>query len=440
MKSMDALGLTPARQGKAKKKFQADVRAEAAQARQARAEQRAELGASLPDADYLASQTGDVSELRGMATDFRKLGDVKTAERIERRAGVYENNYAAIKESQVMPITDLETRINALDKEITDLQGQGKDADARKLLTLNGEIESRKKIYDNRVKEITDDPMRAALQGEEPQAPSEANTARLMARQEVIGKGIPGFVPKPMTKAQAKGLKAQWDAEPDAGKKAVMLAGLQAAYGKYFPAVAAQAKLPDAVLAIAPVMDNLSPAQVGRMITASEAKDDELPKTDEEVKAALARSSYVEMAGELSSVMFTSAEVRDFAAQTVKTFKNYARMGGSIAEIEKNFFLLNADNVRILAPKKMEAPGLEDGFVAVTRELKQSIPEGSDRKSRENALRLRTIYENGHWIYDGADGFAFIDAGTGLAVARKSREEILSAVNKHNNDDDWIVD
>jgi hypothetical protein len=480
MQSMEALGMTPAQQAKAKKKFQADVRADAYHARQARAEQKAELGASLPDADYLASQTGDVGELRGMATEFRKLGDVKTAERIERRAGVYENNYAAIKESQVMPIIDLETRINALDKEITDLQGQGAVAvDARKLLTLNGEIETRKKIYANRVKEITDDPMRAALasavvtkettdkdsnllreitspgtavairnaerqrngyrQGEEPQAPSEANTARLMARQKVIGQGISGFVPEPMTKAQAKGLKAQWDAEPDAGKKAAMLAGLQAAYGKYFPAVAAQAKLPDAVLAIAPVMDNLTPAQIGRMITASEARDNELPKTDNDVKAELASSSYVEMARELSSVMFTSAEVRDFAAQTVKTFKNYARMGGSIAEIEKNFFLLNADNVRILAPKKMEAPGLENGFVAVTRELKRSIPEGSDRQSREHALRLRAIYENGHWIYDGADGFAFIDAGTGLAVARYSRDEILNAANQHNYDD-WIVD
>jgi hypothetical protein len=417
MNSMDMFGLDASEKAKFKKRYQAEMRAEAAQARQARAEQRAELGAALPDADYLASQTGDVGELRSMATEFRKLGDVKTAERIERRAGVYENNYAAIRESRVMPLVELAASIDNLDKEISSLQGQGKDADARKLLTLNAEIETRKKIYVNRVKEITDDPMRAALQGEEPQAPSEQYVARLMARQEVMGKGIPGFVPEPVTKAMANDINAKFNAAQDPQEQAAMLAGLSKSYGKYAPLVMAQAKLPPAVIGIAPVVNALPPSVATRFTAAATAKPADLPPETKEMKDALGNSVILEAAISLAGSMYRSPEARKFAAGMADSLQNYVRMGGALSDIEDHFAVINDSGKRIIAPKHLVTPDLEDAMDARRSELVQeAAKKGTNLAERKLNMLWRGIYSDAFWVYDGTDGFDLMDARTGLAI------------------------
>lgn len=73
MGSMEALGLTPAQQAKAKKRYQADVRSDAAQARAAANERKAELLSTIEDDDYTAKMTGDVSSLMKTASELRRL-------------------------------------------------------------------------------------------------------------------------------------------------------------------------------------------------------------------------------------------------------------------------------------------------------------------------------------------------------------------------------
>ena len=472
MKSMDALGLTPARQGRAKKRFQADARADAAFARQERAERKAEIGAALPDADYLAAQTGDVSELRGYAAELRRLGDIKSAERLERRAGLYESNHAAILESRAMPLPELAARMGELEKEITALQSRGahgatrpqgagetalspdeagagvkgSEHVARKLHRLNGEMEVRRNNYADRTQKLLHDPAAVALSNDQglagqlaasmdtagglapPGTPAaESLVTKLMAKQEAIGQGVPGFRPQPMTRAQADDLNKQWFGELDAGKQAAALELLRQRYGRHLPAVIAQAKLPPALVAVAPIMDSLSPADTARMVMAAQAKDGDLPRSDDQVKQAIADSKFLRAAQSISRVMFRSAEARDFAAKTIRAWTNYARLGGDIAELEDKFVILNDGNLRVLAPKGMDAAGLESGFAAVTRDLGDSVPDGKTAAEREEALRLRAMYANGNWMYDGKGGFALVDAATGLAVDRKSRDEILRA-------------
>ncbi|MDR1776528.1 MAG: hypothetical protein LBR31_01700 [Desulfovibrio sp.] len=419
--SMAAFGMSPAQQAKARKRFQADSRADAAQARAANAEKKAELASALPDILEVAQLTGDTSEAAKAAEALRKLGDVKTAERIDRKINVFQNNFAAIKESQAASMPELQESIARLDKDILGLQAEGAAADARRLEKLNAEMDIRRKIYAARANQIAADPMQAAMIGEQPEQITPEGVSRLMAKQRAIGKGVPGFTPQPMTKAQADTLNRQWFAEPDAGKQAALLQELRQSYGKHLPQALAQAKLPPALVAVAPIAGDMTPRQTATMIAAATAKDADLPKSDEQVKSSLENSEFLQAARDISGLMYRSSEARDFAAQTAKAWGNYARLGGDIVELEKNFLIINDGNLKVLAPKSMDAPGLEAGLNAATRILQAGVKKG------DLSAQMRTVYANGCWLYDGAGGFAFVDAATGLAVTRKSLAEILDA-------------
>jgi hypothetical protein len=59
-------------------------------------------------------------------------------------------------------------------------------------------------------------------------------------------------------------------------------------------------------------------------------------------------------------------------------------------------------------------------------EQTNKLAPGTTPEEKENYVRMRAVYANGFWIFDGTDGFNFVDAGTGRAVEgmRVSADEL----------------
>lgn len=429
MGSMEALGLTPAQQAKAKKRYQADVRSDAAQARAAANERKAELLSTIEDDDYTAKMTGDVSSLMKTASELRRLGDAKRAEILERRASVYENNQVAIRESNAQTLPDLAESINGLHTELRTLQTQGAEADARKMRQLDAEISTRTDIYQHRAALFLKNPMGQALQGEAPQQITEANVTRLMAKQEAMGAGVPGFVPRPMTAENAADVNARWTQSTDAAAKAGMLETLRAQYGRHLPAVLEQAKLPSALLAVAPVLDALAPAQISRMVLAAEAKDKDLPSPSKDQKDQLANSPVLRVLRHTGDVMYRSGAQMAFATKTARAWEHYAAAGGDPSGLDDAFWTLEGPGYAIAAPRKIvtkdQESALEAGLDAVVRDHLSAINTGKTPQARTKALREQSLWRNGTWVYDADGYFLFVDAATGQGVERLHRDEIV---------------
>jgi hypothetical protein len=249
-----------------------------------------------------------------------------------------------------------------------------------------------------------------------------------MAKQEALGAGVPGFVPQPLTKAQADDLNARFYSSTDAGEQAAMVLELNKTYGKHATRAMSQARLPAALVAVAPVASALEPAQLVNLAAAAAAKKEDLPALTSDKRKAVEDSDILRTAKAVSDAMYRSGELRTFAAKMADALENYARLGGDVGALDNKFTALTSGNLRILMPKALDFYGIENAFEQATRELLSTVPTDKNATGRKDAARrMQTMYANGFWIYDDSGGFAFVDAATGRPVARRSREEILEA-------------
>ncbi|MDR2800880.1 MAG: hypothetical protein LBB52_06405, partial [Desulfovibrio sp.] len=150
-------------------------------------------------------------------------------------------------------------------------------------------------------------------------------------------------------------------------------------------------------------MDNLKPQQLSLMIQAVNAKGGDLPSSssDPEVKSELESSEYLATARAIANSMYTSNDAREFAVNAQKAFSNYVRMGGSLQDIEDKFLLLNEGRMRIIAPKELEATQLYVRLGLKLNEQTNKLAPGTTPEEKENYVRMRAVYANGFWIFDG---------------------------------------
>jgi hypothetical protein len=267
--------------------------------------------------------------------------------------------------------------------------------------------------------------------------------AAAQQKQQAMGAGVPGFVPQPLTKAQADELNARFTSEKDAAKQAQMLALIQNTYGKYAGDVVAQAKLPPALVAVAPIVSQLLPGQAALFTAAASAKKEDVGTPSKEQQQSIDNSEYLQVIRAESQTVFWSNEQRNFAEKTANTIRNYVAMGGNIDDIEKNFLIVNDGNMRIQAPKNMEVQGLEQALQRKTKELRAEINEGKSARERMASLFNKSAVDNGFWMFDGKDSFVFMDAASGKnmldkygAAVRMTRADIMGTV-KNNNLEDY---
>lgn len=213
----------------------------------------------------------------------------------------------------------------------------------------------------------------------------------------------------------------------DAGERTALVLGLNKTYGKHAARVMAQARLPAALIAVAPVASSLEPAQLVNLTAAAAAKKEDLPELTPDGRSAVEKSDILRAAKAVSNVMYRSGEQRAFAAKMADALENYARLGGDVNALDNKFTTLDSGNLRILMPQTLEFDGLTSALHDATLELKASVPAGKDAAGKREALKWAAAYENGYWIFDGADGFSFVDAATGKEIAHRSIAELKTS-------------
>jgi hypothetical protein len=143
-------------------------------------------------------------------------------------------------------------------------------------------------------------------------------------------RNIQRFTPQPLTKAQADDLNARFFSLTDAGEQAALVTGLARTYGKHASRVMAQAKLPSALVAVAPVASALEPSQLINLTAAAAAKKADLPALSPDAKKAVEESEILKASRGIAQVMYRSGEAREFAAKLADAVENYARLGGDV--------------------------------------------------------------------------------------------------------------
>jgi hypothetical protein len=149
---------------------------------------------------------------------------------------------------------------------------------------------------------------------------------------------------------------------------------------------------------------------------AANAKSADLPPATPETKTALENSKFLQTVEALAGGMYASNEVREQAVATREAFANYARLGGDIAEFEKNFLLVNDGNMRIIAPKSLALPGLDTKLEQTLENWRAKLKPGDTQTSKQDYINAQAVFQNGFWAFDGTDGFVFMDAATGSVI------------------------
>ena len=281
MQSMGALGLDAAEQARAKKRYQSDLRADAAHARAAQADKVRGLALQVEDVDYLARTSGDVGELRTLAGSFAALGEKETAAKLSTRADLYENNAGAIKESRAMPLPELVKTIESMAADLT-AAAESKDANKHRMLTE--ELKLRAGVYEERRKALEKDPAGAVAADAEAALPPEladnpaARTDMRLAAQE--NNGVPQSMRRVLTNSEAARLKEAW-LNGDLQTRLAVSASLEK-YGPHAGNVAQEIGLApsEQLLVERARRDPRAAGALASVITASATKPEALPKLE----------------------------------------------------------------------------------------------------------------------------------------------------------------
>ncbi|MDR1359599.1 MAG: hypothetical protein LBJ82_01345 [Deltaproteobacteria bacterium] len=407
-----------------------DARDRAA-AERGEAQRRKEGALVLSNAEnYLAYalETGDFSRVDEAGGKLQSLGLQKEFEALTFGAGVYRGAQELMQAGKDKPLLEQSAEV---EKHFSALLREHPEQAKIVLKVRDASMD----MTERRKKAFLDDPAGWAASEQSEEFPNE--TLRLkdsFARQEYAGRGIAGFTPKALSKAQADELNARYSFEPDARKQAEIVAGLAGEYGEYAFRAAAEAKLPPGIVAVGQVANALPPSTLTRLTAAAKAKDGDLPPLDAAMRADLENNAFLRTMREISDTMAANPQ-REFSQGLEKALRDFTRAGGRPEEITDKFFVAGDGNLLIVAPKGNVPPGLEDALQFKTEQLleevetlRSALPEGSlEEKAETRAIRseyLNTI-RDGKWVFNPeANNFLLIDPATGKTALDASWREI----------------
>ena len=419
MKSLDALGLNTAEKARAQKRYQADVRHEAAVARAENAERGRALMPQIKDAEYVAAQTGNVTGLRNLAKQFAGLGDTEKAEALTKAAEVYEDNYDLVKDSNALPLPELGA-ILLEDEQLFETQktlGGDVTTQADTLRETENRFTLRAKVYEARVKALQADPAKAVNV-----TPKEGDTPETLARLRLAAQEKDGLAVnsrKVFTKDEAAHMTALWQTG-DMQARIAVAAELKA-YGPYAGMAANEVGLsPAEQLALISSRNSVSGAvALSTIITASATPLDKLPKIEgaetlarDAVNASAAIAGYRAMAEVMpgnANLWSNLKNLEETAGKLVRMTHGDANraaqmMDGTLQSLTRGNFALVYDASQVSKDSLQNAlEDAQEGRLAEFAKGRKDSEEG--RKAWLTHMRNR-----GRWINapDG-DGYIFID-------------------------------
>lgn len=436
MRSMDELGLDESQKARAQKRFKADIKAEQAEFRAQRADQVRALSMAAADIDYLAAHTGDARQMRELAGQFAKLGENETAQKLQQRADIYENNAAAIKESRNMPLPELETEIRRLDGDL-ELAGQNGQADEHRKLAEERRL--RYGVYEERKKALANDPAQAVAGEVEkalPQNAEEAGASALadlrLAAQE--NNGVPSASRRVLTNNEAAAMGEAWK-NGDLETRLGMAEALKS-YGAHSGQVAAEIGLTpsEQIVLLAAGRDPRLAGNLGAVINAANSKIGDLPSV--EMAEALTReavegSEVIRGYRAAAAVLSNNADLQGMVRNYQDTLGKLVRMeNGDSAKARKtldgNFLALTDKNYALVYDPGLyaEPADLEVGLAgALNGKALEALADNRNFASEyEKRDWLAMTRRTGVWLNapDG-DGYVLFDPVAKAPVMDKDR-------------------
>lgn len=419
MKAVDAFGLSPVQAAKAKKRYQADVRADAAIARAERAEKAGLLLDDLEDAETIATYTGDAAAMETIGKSLAALGD-KRGEKIIRKAEFYRESKALITESTNIPLSELATSINAERGKMTVASGTSDPGSLRRsALTL----QVQEKIYAERVAALKADPagsvtMRATKIAGEAATPAALVDARLRLQS---GDGLAAPLQKVLTSSERENFANAWRAG-GTQERLVLFQQIQASYGKHAPRVIGEIGLNPLVESMARTALTTGKAEAfTAAATAADAADKDLPALPENTVKLLVREvtdgskRLSAMRDMMTRVMPGNSAVAGAVRASEDAAGRMLRMNGgnadaAIAMLDSGIGSITSGQYSLMFEKDaIDEDSLEDGLAyALKNELQkfdESLPGYSAAQKKEE--RIKQLQRKGIWG-NAPDGEGFV--------------------------------
>lgn len=334
---------------------------------------------------------GDFSAAEATVAKLEGMGAHKEAGELSEKLAVSKQARTALDGTQGLPLLEQAAAAkNDLDALIT-------PGNAKAVVAMREKVDS---VMEKRKSAFIKDPagyvaILPAMQGE---MDFQERVRRSLALQEETGKGL-GFTPRVLPDAESKRLRAVYDKLPTAEGRVKWMRGVQQEGGQYAPDMLREMKMPDAVIAVAPALRDMSDKNVGMLLTAAMAKPSDIPNVDEDAKKnaanAVADSALMNALYAAAQKYPTNTALWSKAKGMKEAMTNAFLMGMEPGALDKAWSSETSDNCLLLIPKNanIDASDAETALASQREEiaarLMREYPKSGDAAKDRTAMANR---------------------------------------------------
>ncbi|WP_288229710.1 hypothetical protein [uncultured Desulfovibrio sp.] len=347
---------------------------------------------------------GDFSHAEATISKLESLGARKEAAELQDQLTLSRQAWAALDGTRGLPL--LEQAV-AAHKDIDTLVTPD---NARAAVAMRGRVDAE---IERRKKAFLADPAGyvSALPGMQGDMDFQERTRRNLMLQEEAGKGL-AFAPRVLPHSQAEQMRAAYDKLTTPEQQLQWLQQIRQSGGEYSQQMLAEMKMPEAVMAITPVLPVLPQKDAALWLSAATLKPSDIPKVDNDAKKqaedTVANSDFMSVFYAAAQKYPTNSVLRGMAAGLENTMKNALLLGMDSGKLEDVFSLVAASNCILLLPK---SEGLDADEVAAAisesrehlaeRLIADLVKEPKTPQGRNYAANLRSMVRDGTVISTG---------------------------------------
>ncbi|WP_427822345.1 hypothetical protein [Desulfovibrio sp. SGI.169] len=347
---------------------------------------------------------GDFSPAEATISKLASLGAHKEAAELQAQLTLSKQAWAVLDGTQGLPLLEQAAAAHkSIDTLVT--PDNAKDAVAMRS-RVDTEIERRKKTF-------IDDPAGyvSALPGMQDDVDFQERTRRSLILQEKIGKGL-GFMPRVLSESQAKQMRMEYDKQATPDQQLQWLQQIRQSGGEYSQQMLAEMKMPEAVMAITPVLPILPQKDAALWLSAATLKPSDIPKVDNDTKKqaedTVANSDFMSVFYAAAQKYPTNRVLRDMAMGLENAMKNALLLGMDSKGLENAFSLVADSNCILLIPKT-EGIDADDAAYAINQDreriaqklIADLVKEPKTPQGRNYAANLLSMVNTGTVISAG---------------------------------------
>lgn len=354
---------------------------------------------------------GDFSAAEATVAKLGGMGAHKEAGELSEKLAVSKQARVALDGTQGLPLLE---QAAAAKKDLDALITPG---NAKDVVTMREKVDS---VMEKRKNAFLKDPAGyvaglPAMQGE---MDFQERARRSLALQEKVGKGL-GFAPRVLSVDGAKRLRAAYDNLPTAEARAKWMLDRQRESGGYFQDVLTEMKMPDAVVAVAPALQDVSDKNAGLWLTAAAAKPGDIPNADADARKnaddAVADSTVMRALYAAAQKYPTNTALWGKAKGMKETMTNAFLLGMEPGALDREFAVADDSDCILVIPASeridpsdaVEALNAKRGEIE-RRLLREAPKVDGPSKAREQAANIRGVVREGTFLTDDTGRKAFL--------------------------------